>query len=264
MKFTLFLHEIKRNKLSLIIWSAALAWMLAVCVFIYPEMRTQMGDLSAMFSDMGAFSDAFGMDSLNFGEFMGYFGVEIGNTLGLGGALLAGIVGITALSKEERDGTSEFLLTMPVSREQIVAEKLLFSAFHIVVVNLAAIILSTVSILSINVEADGGKIALIFLANLIAQLEIMAITFGLSSLFSGSTIGIGIGISFGLYFLNIISNLADGLEFIGKITPFGYANSGYIIEHGRIEILPVVIGVALAGLGIALAFAKYTKKDIKN
>ena len=259
---TLFLHEIKRNKLSLIIWSAALAWMLGICVIIYPEMQTQMGDLGAMFSDMGAFSDAFGMDMLNFGEFMGYFGVEIGNTLGLGGALLAGIVGITALSKEERDGTAELLLTMPVSRTRIVAEKLLFSAFHIVVVNLACVIVSVVGILGINVEADAGKIALIFLANLIMQLEIMAITFGISAFVKKGAMGIGIGISFGLYFLNILANLADEIEFVGKITPFGYANSGYIIEYGKIELLPLIIGIVLAALGIAVAFEKYTKKDI--
>ena len=259
---TLFLHEIKRNKLSLIIWSVALAWMLGICIIIYPEMQTQMGDLGAMFSDMGAFSDAFGMDMLNFGEFMGYFGVEIGNTLGLGGALLAGIVGVTALSKEERDGTAELLLTMPVSRTRIVAEKLLFSAFHILVVNLACVIVSAVGILAISVEADAGKIALIFLANFIMQLEIMAITFGISAFLKKGAMGIGIGISFGLYFLNILANLADEIEFVGKITPFGYANSGYIIEYGKIELLPLIIGIVLAMLGISVAFEKYTKKDI--
>ena len=262
MKLALFHHEIKRNKLSLIIWSAVLAYMLAICIFIYPEMQSQMGDLSAMFSDMGSFTEAFGMDTLNFGEFMGYFGVEIGNTLGLGGALLAGIVGISALSKEERDGTAEFLLTMPVSRERIIAEKLLFSVFHILAVNLATVLLSVISIVAIGVEADAGKIALIFLANFIMQLEIMAITFGISACLKKNSMGIGIGVSFGLYFLNIVANLVDVLEFLGKLTPFGYANSGYIIEHGKIEMLPLIIGVLLSGFGVALAFARYTKKDI--
>lgn len=262
MKFALFLHEIKRNKLSLIIWSLALSFMLGVCVIIYPEMQTQMGDISTMFSDMGAFTEAFGMDTLNFGEFMGYFGVEIGNTLGLGGALLAGIVGITALSKEERDGTAELLLTMPVKRERIVAEKLLFSAFHIFLVNASVILVSTVAIAAIGVEANAGKIALIFFANLFMQIEIMAITFGISAYLKKGAIGVGIGIAFGLYFLSIFANLADGLEFIGKITPFGYANSGYIIEHGSIEIAPLLIGATLALLGVAVAFERYTKKDI--
>ena len=194
---------------------------------------------------------------------MGYFGVEIGNTLGLGGALMAGIIGISALSKEERDGTSELLLTMPVSREWIVFEKLLFCVFHIFVVNAAAVLFSTIGIAAINVDADAGKIALIFLSHFIMQLEIVAITFGISACFSKNVIGIGIGISFGLYFLNILANLEDSLEFISKITPFGYANSAYIVEHGKIDVLSLVIGLIITGLGVALAFARYTKKDIK-
>lgn len=72
---TVLLHELRQNKIALIIWSAAISFMLGVCIIIYPEMSTQIGDISAMFSDMGAFSSAFGMDKLNFGEFMGYFGV---------------------------------------------------------------------------------------------------------------------------------------------------------------------------------------------
>ena len=56
---TLFLHEMRRSRLSLIIWSAALSFMLLICVIIYPEMKEQMGELSDMFANMGAFSDAF-------------------------------------------------------------------------------------------------------------------------------------------------------------------------------------------------------------
>lgn len=259
---TLFLHEIKRNRISLIVWSVALSFMLGVCIIIYPEMQTQMGDIGDMFSDMGAFSDAFGMDMLNFGEFMGYFGVEIGNTLGLGGAFLAALVGISALSKEERDHTAELLLTMPLTRERIVLEKLLFCAFHIAVVNLTVVFVSVIGIAAIGVDAEWGKIALIFLANFFMQLEIMMITFGISAFLKKNAIGIGIGLSFGLYFLNILSNLEESIEFVGKITPFGYANSGYIIENASIELVPLLIGMAFSACGVALAFYKYTKKDI--
>ncbi|MBQ3155069.1 MAG: ABC transporter permease, partial [Clostridia bacterium] len=93
----LLMHEWKQNRVTLLVWSAALAFMLGICVLIYPQMSTQMSELSDMFANMGAFTDAFGMDQLNFGEFMGYFGVECGNTLGLGGALFAAILGISAL-----------------------------------------------------------------------------------------------------------------------------------------------------------------------
>ena len=259
---TLFLHEIKRNKISLIVWSAALSFMLGVCVFIYPEMQTEMGSIGDMFSDMGAFSDAFGMDQLNFGEFMGYFGVECGNTLGLGGALLAAIVGISALAKEEKDHTAEFLLTLPVSRTRVVSEKLLFSAFHILVVNASVVLVTALSVLAIDVEVDAGKMALIFLSNLIMQLEIMSVTFGISAFLKRGGLGIGLGLAFGMYFMNIVANLTDALEFLSYLTPFGYANSGYIMENGALEPVSLIIGLCLSALGVFLAYKVYNEKDI--
>ena len=60
-------HELKRGRISLMIWTAPISFMLALCVMIYPEMSTQMGDISALFTDMGSFSAAFGMDRINFG-----------------------------------------------------------------------------------------------------------------------------------------------------------------------------------------------------
>ena len=111
---TIFKHEVKRGKTALLIWAAAISFMLGICVIIYPEMSSQMGEISTMFADMGSFSEAFGMDRINFGEFIGYFGVECGNVLGIGGAFFAALLGISSLAKEEKEHTAEFLLTNPV------------------------------------------------------------------------------------------------------------------------------------------------------
>ena len=147
---TIVKHELRRGKTALIIWTAAISFMLALCVMIYPEMSTQMGDISAMFADMGSFSAAFGMDRINFGEFIGFFGVECGNVLGLGGAFFAALIGISALAKEEKEHTAEFLLTHPVSRGKIVAEKLCAVIVQIVILNLAVIAVTALSILAIG------------------------------------------------------------------------------------------------------------------
>ena len=114
---TIFFHEMRRTRLSLIVWTLAIAFMLAVCVVIYPEMAPQMSQITDTFADMGSYSTAFSLDQLNFGEFKGYFAVECGNVLGLGGAIFAAIAGITALAKEEKDKTDhrgEVILKIPV------------------------------------------------------------------------------------------------------------------------------------------------------
>lgn len=70
---TICKHELRQGRLSLIIWTASVSFMLGLCLLIYPQMASDMGDISAMFADMGSFSAAFGMDKINFGEFIGFY-----------------------------------------------------------------------------------------------------------------------------------------------------------------------------------------------
>lgn len=259
---TLLLHELRLNKTALIIWSAAVSFMLGVCILIYPEMSSQMGEISAMFSDMGAFSDAFGMDQLNFGEFMGYFGIECGNTLGLGGALFAAILGASALAKEEKEHTAEFLLAHPISRTRIVTEKLLAVFAQVCIFNAVAIAVSVLCMVAVGVEADAATVALVFLAHLILQIEIAAITFGLSAFLRRGELGLGLGLVFALYFLNILANLTEDLAFLKFITPFGYTDGSFIVPEGALEVKYLAVGLGITALGIAAAYWQYTRKDI--
>ena len=259
---TLVFHELRRNSLSLIIWSAVIAFMLGVCIVIYPEMASQMDELSSMMSDMGSFSSAFGMDQLNFGEFMGYFAIECGNTLGLGGAMFAAIVGATALAKEEKDGTAEFLLTHPISRTRIITDKLIAVILQVAILSVASMAVSFLAILAVGVEAEFGKLALVFLAFFLLQIEFAAITFGISAFMKSGPVGVGLGLVFGLYLVNILSNLTEELEVLKYITPFAYADGTHIVPEGSIDLKYLAVGLALAVLGIAAAYVKYNKKDI--
>ena len=259
---TLFLHELKRGRLSLAIWTVAIAFMLGVCVIIYPEMSSQMGEISEMFADMGSFSEAFGMDQLNFGEFMGYFGIECGNVLGLGGAFFAAILGISALAKEEKDKTAEFLLSSPISRSKIITEKLLAVVSQIVILNAAVAAAVVAAMIAIGVSADAGTVALVFLSYFLMQIEIAAITFGISAFIRRGGLGIGFGIAIGFYFLNIMANLTEELEILKWITPFGYADGASVVTDEALNVGYLGVGLLLSVVGIAAAYLKYNKKDI--
>ena len=109
-------------------------------------MKDQMDSVSAVFSSMGAFTKAFGMETLNFGTLTGFYGIECGNILGIGGALFAALLGISALAREEKDGTAELLLTHPLSRAEIVTEKLVAILVQIVAMNIVVFLLAIGSI----------------------------------------------------------------------------------------------------------------------
>lgn len=259
---TIFLHEMKRGRLSLIIWSLALSFMLAVCIVIYPEMSSQMADLSDMFADMGSFSEAFGMDQVNFGDFLGYFSIECGNTLGLGGAFFAAILGISALAKEEKDRTAEFLLTHPVSRARVLTEKLAALVAQIFVLIATVLATSAVFILIIGEEAPVGTVLLLFLSYFLMMVEIAVITFCISAFIRRGGLGIGLGVAVGFYFLNILSNLTDEVEFLRYITPFGYADGTDIVANDSIDGVCLLVGAIICGIACFLAYFRYTKKDI--
>lgn len=259
---TICKHELKRGKISLAIWSIAIAFMLGVCVLIYPEMSSQMGEVSEMFADMGSFSQAFGMDQLNFGEFIGFFGVECGNVLGLGGAFFAAILGISALAKEEKEHTAEFLLTHPVSRTRVITEKLCAVVVQIVVLNIIVIAMTALTVFIIDESVPVKTLALIFVAYFIMQLEIAFITFGISAFLRRGSLGIGLGLAAVFYFLNIIANLTDEVRWLKYITPFGYTESASIIADHAIDGKYLAVGILFGMIGAVAAFLKYNKKDI--
>jgi ABC-2 type transport system permease protein len=252
----------KRSALALAIWTAAIAFMLGVTVIIYPEMATEMDKMTDMFANMGSFSDAFGLDQLNFGEFIGYFAVECGNTLGIGGSIFAAILGVSALSSEERNRTAEFLLTHPLKRSSIVSAKLLSVVSQILVLNLVTLLTCITMALIIGEGGSVDTMSLILLPYLILQLEIACLTFGISAFMRKGAMPVGIGIAFGLYFVNILSNITKELEFLRYLTPFSYTDGGYIVKNNALEYPLILIGIAVAIVGVASAFIKYTKKDI--
>lgn len=259
---TLIKHELKQGRGALFIWTSVIAFMLAICILIYPEMETQMGDVSSMFAEMGSFSAAFGMDRLNFGEFMGFFGVECGNVLGLGGAFFAALLGISVLAKEEKEQTAEFLLTHPISRRKIVTQKLLSVILQIMILNFIVIVVTLISIYAIDEEPEIRPLLLLFLAYFILQVEIAAVCFGISAFLSHGGLGIGLGMATLLYFLNIVANLTEDANFLKYITPFGYTEGADIIADERLKTEYLAVGLIFTIIGVGVGYYKYCRKDI--
>ncbi|MCI9175805.1 MAG: ABC transporter permease subunit [Lachnospiraceae bacterium] len=261
---TIVTHELRQNKISFFIWTAAIGFLLAVCIFLFPEMKGEMESMNDMFSSMGSFSAAFGMDQLNFGTLMGFYSVECGNILGLGGAFFAALCAVNILSKEERNKTAEFLLTHPVSRRRILTEKLTAVLIQIIAMNLILYVLSAASIAAIGEEIPWKELNLLHLAYCILQMELAGICFGVSAFLRKGSIGAGLGLAAVMYFLNLIANITEAAEFLKYITPFGYCDSAGIITDGSLDKTMVAIGIVIGIAGIAAAYLKYTKKDIAS
>lgn len=259
---TLLKHELKQGFKTLAIWTASIGFLIAICLFLFPEMKGEMDNVSDMFSSMGSFTAAFGMDRLNFGTLIGFYAVECGNILGLGGAFFASLIAVSALAKEEKERTAEFLLSHPVSRVSVISSKLAALVVQIVVMNVVIFALSAACIAIIGEEPTWKEICLLHLAYFLLQLELAGICFGLSAFLRRGSLGIGLGIAAMMYFLNIIANISEKAEFLKFITPFGYAEGADIVSNDSLDGKLVLIGMAFALIGVAAAYFWYSRKDI--
>ena len=260
---TLVKHELKQGFKALAIWTAAIGFFIVICVFMYPEMKGEMEGVSDMFASMGAFTAAFGMDKLNFGTMIGFYAIECGNILGIGGAFFAAIIGVSVLAKEEKERTAEFLLTHPVSRNSIITQKLLSVMLQIVFMNVVIYLLAVSSIAMIGEEVLWKEVSLLHLANFLVQAELAGICFGVSAFLKRNGLGIGIGIAAMMYFLNIVANLTESAEMLKYLTPFGYADSADIVTNVSLDGKMIACGMALLFIGVLTAYQIYNKKDIQ-
>ncbi|MCQ4636158.1 ABC transporter permease [Anaerovorax odorimutans] len=258
----LFRHELKQSRKMLLIWSCAVGFMLLICMLLYPEMERQMGSMDKMFSSMGGFTQAFGMDRLNFASLMGFYGIECGNILGIGGSFFAALLGIGMLSKEESGHTAEFLLTHPISRIQAVWQKLAALICQLVLFNVICLACAFLSFALIDESVDGKAFALFHLAQFLLQLEIAFVCFCVSAFIRRSGLGLGLGLAALLYFLNIICNISDEAKWLKYITPFKYADASSVIPEAQLDAGLVTLGVCYALVAVLVAVFHYQRKDI--
>ena len=256
-------REVLSQRTSVLIWGLVIGLLTATAMLIYPQMKSQMDQVGEVMASMGSFTKAFGMDQLNFGTLTGYYAIECGNILGIGGAFFAAIVGIGALMKEERDRTAEFLLTHPVSRTRVITEKLVAVFAVILIMNVIVLACSVLSLLIVKEEVEWGTVLLMHFAFLLLQFEIAGICFGLSAFLWKSGVGTGIGIAAVFYFLNIISNITEDARALKYITPFGYTDGSYISNNNGLELRYLIPGLLFMAAGIAVAYFKYRRKDIR-
>ena len=258
---TIFRKELRMGAVSFLVWSAVVGGLMAVCVGMYPSFSDSMGEVSDLFAGMGDFSAAFGLDKLQFGTILGFYGTECGNILGLGGAFYAAVTAMGLLAGEEGNHTAEFLLTHPVGRVRAAAEKLAALAALVAGLNLVCLACGAGGILFIGEEADWGDLLRYHGALLLMQLEIGGLCFGLSACLRRGGLGLAMGLAALLYFAGLLLNLDQGLDWLRFVTPYYYADAARIFAKEAVAG-PMLTGCALGVLGVGFGLWRYGRKDI--
>jgi ABC-2 type transport system permease protein len=257
-------RELRANAKSLLIWSGVMIVLVIGMISEFsgyynnPEManildsmpEALMTALSLTGSNLTTPSGYISITAVYFYLILGVFAVLLGSNI---------------ISKEERDKTAEFLLTLPVSREQVILSKWVAAIINCMAITIVTGMTIIVTMLKYDIDKPFYKfIFLLMVAVFITQMIFLSIGMLLASVLkrykaSGK---ISASILMILYMLSVISALSSKLDKLKYVTPFKFFEPSSILLNSRYELEYVLISLGIVIVCMVGTFIIYPKRDL--
>ncbi len=260
----IFLRELKANIKSLLIW-AFIVILFAVIGFAKFSAYYGNSELVAILDDMPApLVEAFKMNAFNLTTITGFYGVMF-TYLALVVSIAAAMWGSDVISKEERDKTVEFSLTLPVTRGRVVTAKSLAALVNSIVILFVCwgSILYGASSYPLE-EGFHSYVALSMLALFIMELIFLAV-----GIFLGCAMKqykragtIAVSLLLGTYIISIMAGLDQNLDFLQYFTPFSYFNPVEILQNSSLDLTYVFLSAGIIAAAMVGAYLTYARRDL--
>lgn len=262
----MFKREMKINLKSFIIWTFILIFLLLVVFLVYPsiinsENVEMTNEMMKMFPE--ELLKAFNMDISSIDSAFGWLKTEGLIFILLITGLYSALLGSNILLKEESDKTIEYLNSVPVTRKNIVISKVLCGFLYIIFI---IIIIGIFNFIGLSLSGDFNKklYILLSLTSLFSSMVIFSLCLFIST-YTHKTkkmFGFGIMIVFVSYFLNIISEMGESIEFLKYISIFTLSDIRNVIVNVSINPLMILLSIAITLIFIILTISRYQKKEL--
>lgn len=263
MKVIVF-RELKANRKGLLIWMVGMLFMVAIGAAEYGTVVENSESIIPMMDALPRIVKViFGMDILPIDTPLGYY-VCMYLWYSMVAFAHAIVLGVTIISKEERDRTAEFLYTMPYSRKIIISGKIIAAAMNVLCMTIFTFLCIILTLVS---QMNGESIIPLILTTMIgmffAQMLCLALGLLFSSLFNYHRTAMSIAISFFAlsFVLATVIELVGNMEFLNFLTPFRYFFAPYVVTNG-ISSVYLLLSLFFAGVFIFLTYKLYEKRDI--
>ena len=262
----MFKRELKINLKSFIIWTSILIGLFLVVFLVYPsivnsENMEMVDEMMKMFPE--EMLKAFNMDISTIDSAFGWLKTEGFVFVLLITGIYSGILGSNILLKEESDKTIEYLNSVPVTRKNIVLNKILCGLLYIILMVAIIGIFNFIG-LSLSGEFDRKSYILLSITPIFSSIVIFAVCLFLSTFThkTKKTLGISLGIIFASYFLNIISEMGESTELLKYISIFTLADIRNVIINESINPLMIVLTIGITVIFMILTTIRYEKKEL--
>jgi len=266
MNKSIYFKELKRNRKSFILWTSILIFICILLTALYPSVA---GDIQALVSSKMVsenMQDFFGMRMDLWTNVLNYFSTYYGFHVIILSSVFSIVVGCTIIAKEEGFGTADFLLTRPLTRNQIVLSKL--CAYLTLLITLHIILSALILFMFTLVQNENGYNMKSFWV-MESYGFMLNLFFGLMGMFLSilikrgkSFVGAGVGIVLGSFIFEAISRIDEVVRWLGYISPFNFVDFKVYERNYGFTWWMVLFFVVSSATFIYATFAVYSRKDI--
>ena len=260
----IFFREVKANFRSLLIWGGITILFIFVGITKFSAYEGNPEMLEVLDSLPAVITDTFKFGTFNLTTITGFYGVMF-TYFSLIATISAAMWGSSIISKEERDKTVEFTLTLPITREKLVTSKILAAMVNCIGLLLIIWLASLAAVA--QYEPDSAFYE--FLALLILSLFIIQMVFLSVGIFLGCSMkeykragSVAVSILLGTYFISLISELNENLEFLKYLSPFTYFNAATVLQESTIELGYVLLSLGIIAALITGGYYTYARRDL--
>lgn len=261
----IFLKELKSNIKSLIFWCLGSIFLIALGMGEFSVFDSTGQSINYIISQLPKVMKVVcGVGSLDLSTATGFYGCLFFYIL-LMGAIYAVTLGANIIAKEESDKTAEFLLTKPVSRNTIISNKLSVAILNLAVFDLVSLITSIIMVNLVSPDENiNNIITLSIIAMALIELVFLSIGSALASIYKDPKKSPSLSISILLitFFMSVIIDLSEKLEFLRYVVPFKYFDIADIVATGELEIVFVMLSIIIFIVLTSITFVFYKKRDI--
>ena len=260
----IFIRELKANFKSLLIWSGIVFVFVLIGFSKFSAYANNPDMLKILDSLPPAMLDAFNFRAFNLTTVNGFYGVMF-TYFALMLSIASVMWGSDYISKEERDKTVEFSLTLPVTRGKVITAKTLAAVVNCIALLGVTWVSTVVAAASYEPDAEFYSfVALGSLAMFIMQMIFLAI-----GVFLGSAMkhykqasSLAVSILLGTFFISIISGLNKNLDFMKFFSPFNYFNPADLLHKASVDMNYVLLSVGIIAVCMTGAYLTYARRDL--
>lgn len=260
----IILRELRANFKSLIIWSVIALLFVTVGFSKFSAYEGNPELLAILDSFPPAMIEAFNLNAFNLTTITGFFGVMFGY-FALLLSISAAMWGSDIITKEERDKTVEFALTLPVTRGKLVTGKMIaaiINCFALLLVTAGAILANATAYQTDSQFFDFVSLSLVALFILQMIFLAVGIFLGCAMTHYKRASSLAVSILLGTYFLSIIAGLNENLDFLKYFSPFKYFDPGMLLREAKLDITFVLLSAAIIVVSLVGAYMTYAKRDL--